>query len=240
MRASAENHRGLRDLTVPTASREKFEPDGAAKPLFGFTLVQWIDPGTDLFARLLDVRTDLAQSLGRPWVDAEGMSRDGIARRFAFLPPETYHLTIYDLVVEPDSATREALPGLVTDVVFPELAAEAMAPPTLWSQGVVMMGRGSLAAMVHPSDRRSLEPYLAGPVGDWTILLTLNHRQVGEAAAELFLSGDDGPAVMPRWRRTSGAGPTRPAMGAGRATPLAAWASVHPVEGRTARRSGFY
>lgn len=157
MRRSAEYHQGLTALHLPPESREKFEPDGTAKPLLGFTLVQWIDPRTDLFVHLVDVCTKLEHSLRKPWVDAEGRSRESIASRFAFLPAETFHMTVFDLVVEPDEATTADLPRLVRDIIFPDLRGEALTPPKLFSEGVTVMGGGTVAAMVHPADRGSLE-----------------------------------------------------------------------------------
>jgi hypothetical protein len=157
MRGSAEYHRGLRSLSISEHSRKKFELNGVAKFLPGFSVVQWIDSQTELGANLQAADEQLRQDFLAPWIDAEGTSQPGIAGKLAFLPASTYHMTLYDLVVEPTEAVRRELPGMVGNIVFPALKHEISVPPEMWSESIMVMGKTSIAAMVHPMDSRSLE-----------------------------------------------------------------------------------
>jgi hypothetical protein len=157
MRGSAEYHKGLRSLSISEHSRKKFELSGAAKFLTGFSVVQWIDSQTELGANLQASEEQLRQDFRAPWIDAEGNSQPGIAGKLAFLPASTYHMTIYDLVVEPTEEVCRELPGMVGNSVFPALKHEISIPPEMWSEGILVMGETSIAAMLHPMDRRSLE-----------------------------------------------------------------------------------
>lgn len=69
----------------------KFEPDGRIKPFYGLTCITWIEIGSILFQELTNLQDELRAKLGEA----------GLADKFAFLNPASFHMTICDLTAEP-------------------------------------------------------------------------------------------------------------------------------------------
>jgi hypothetical protein len=94
----------LRDRDIgassgPTPARYKFEPDGNTKPFYGLTCIAWVGQGSELFRKLCDLQGRLRKEL----------EEAGLGYVFAFLEPESFHMTICDIVVSPNPIqTRHA------------------------------------------------------------------------------------------------------------------------------------
>lgn len=70
----------------------KFYSDGNAKPLYGSTCIAWIEQESDLFRRLCDLQETIR----------EGVEQAGLGGIYAFLEPESFHMTVCDIDSSPD------------------------------------------------------------------------------------------------------------------------------------------
>ncbi len=74
----------------------KFAPNGRIKPFYGLTCITWIEIGSRLYQKLTDLQNELRSTLGKA----------GLADKFAFLNPASFHMTICDLTAE---SSKQAL-----------------------------------------------------------------------------------------------------------------------------------
>ena len=72
----------------PIPAPDKFDPDGKTRPLYGLTCIAWIDQESELFQKLCD----LQEGFRKEFEEA------GLEHVFAFLEPESFHMTICDVV----------------------------------------------------------------------------------------------------------------------------------------------
>lgn len=78
----------------PRAAPNKFDPDGSTKPFYGLTCIAWIDQKSELFRR----SCDLQKTFMKEFEEA------GLGDTFAFLRPESFHMTICDINASSDSS----------------------------------------------------------------------------------------------------------------------------------------
>ena len=71
----------------PYRNMKKFYPDGRVRSFQGLTVIAFIRPDSDLFARLVDLQSKIRTAL----------TEAGLSDVFAFLAPETFHMTICDI-----------------------------------------------------------------------------------------------------------------------------------------------
>ncbi len=76
----------------PRPAPDKFDPDGSIKPFYGLTCIVWIDQKSELFQKLCDLQKTFIKELE----DA------GLGDIFAFLRPESFHMTICDINASSD------------------------------------------------------------------------------------------------------------------------------------------
>lgn len=69
----------------------KFYPDGEAKTFHGLTCIAWVDRESDLFRNLCELQDRIRREL----------EKAGLDRYFAFLEPESLHMTICDIEAGP-------------------------------------------------------------------------------------------------------------------------------------------
>ncbi len=73
------------------ASEElKFDPSGEIKPYYGLTTIAWVDPESQLFHKLKTLQSSIQTELRGESLNDE----------FAFLAPESFHMTICDLTAK--------------------------------------------------------------------------------------------------------------------------------------------
>jgi 2'-5' RNA ligase len=78
----------------PMSAPNKFAPDGSREPFYGLTCIAWIDQKSELFPELRSLQKEIERSL--QWA--------GLGDFFAFLRPESFHMTICDINASPDSS----------------------------------------------------------------------------------------------------------------------------------------
>jgi hypothetical protein len=70
---------------------EKFDPNGTAKPFYGLTCIAWVDKGSELFRELCALQNTFRKEF----------QEAGLGNIFAFLEPESFHMTICDINASP-------------------------------------------------------------------------------------------------------------------------------------------
>ena len=79
----------LKDIEL---NNPKFESNGTIKPFYGLTCIAWIDQQSELFRKLCDVQKSFQK----------GFEQAGLGDIFAFLEPESFHMTICDINASSD------------------------------------------------------------------------------------------------------------------------------------------
>lgn len=92
-------HHQVAQLPLAEGASHKYSENGKAKPLEGISLVTFIDPESELFQNL----TLETQHL------KEEYKKAGLADMFAFLPENTWHITVADIVTTQDSNLQKRL-----------------------------------------------------------------------------------------------------------------------------------
>jgi len=70
----------------------KFDSNGNAKPLYGSTCIAWIEQEPELFRKLCDLQKTIR----------EEFEQAGLGGIYAFLEPESFHMTVCDIDAGPD------------------------------------------------------------------------------------------------------------------------------------------
>ena len=70
----------------------KFDFTGNAKPFYGATCIAWIEQESELFRRLYDTQRTIREEL----------EQAGLGGIYAFLEPESFHMTVCDIDAGPD------------------------------------------------------------------------------------------------------------------------------------------
>jgi hypothetical protein len=92
-------HYRLHELPLSEAASIKYTENGVAKRLEGMSLVTFIHPESELFYYLSLKAKKLQETL----------SEAGLGDMFAFLPEDTWHITIEDLAITKDKELPEQL-----------------------------------------------------------------------------------------------------------------------------------
>jgi hypothetical protein len=80
--------RDIGSSSGPLPAPDKFDPDGKTRPLYGLTCIAWIDQESELFQKLCDLQEGFRKEF----------EKAGLGHVFAFLEPESFHMTICDVV----------------------------------------------------------------------------------------------------------------------------------------------
>ncbi len=139
-------HYELKELEVQAGAAAKYDPAGHAKAFPGLAAVHWFLPAAEHLHQLAEVQQYLQRDL----------TQVGLASKFAFLPPATFHLTLADLVVAPNQALAEKVSAGV-ESVFRTLNRQGLTRPDLFTEGLAISAGISLVLRVHPQHARDLE-----------------------------------------------------------------------------------
>ena len=126
-------------LPLAPGASEKYEADGTAKDLPGYSFVSFLGPANCVSQRLASF---CARLRGRA-------ERSGIAGKLALLPPETYHLTLADGIVWPDEHVRRTIRD-ETREVFGTIAAKGLRAADLADEGIGISAGISVVAWCVP------------------------------------------------------------------------------------------
>jgi hypothetical protein len=77
----------------PKPAPSKFAPDGSIEPFYGLTCIAWIEQESELFRKLCGLQQTFLKEL----------EEAGLRDFFAFLRPESFHMTICDINASQDS-----------------------------------------------------------------------------------------------------------------------------------------
>jgi len=86
----------------------KFTPDGGARPWPGVTIVAHVPPRTEAFAALVAMQEVL---MAQPFAD-----------RFTYLPPSSFHMTVFDGANETTRGTPGWPGGVPADAPWPQVS----------------------------------------------------------------------------------------------------------------------
>lgn len=145
-RSRAKFHYQVNALPLAEGAARKYGEEGKAKPFQGLSLVTFLDPHSDACQNLAAVM----EQIRREYRDAE------IEDAFAFLPSDTWHITIADLVVTDDRRIRNQVIEHIMQG-FEKIQQEQLAAPHfyLWGDPVVSAGI-SVVLLAEPKNEQSL------------------------------------------------------------------------------------
>ena len=84
---------------LPQGAAQKYSPSGEARPVPGLSFVYMLSAEEHVYREFSRQAEELKRELGR----------NGLGNVFAFLPPETHHVTIADIVTSPGSGVRDGI-----------------------------------------------------------------------------------------------------------------------------------
>jgi hypothetical protein len=90
----------------PGGDNLKFYPDGEAKTFHGLTCIAWVDRESGLFRKLCELQDRIRKEL----------EKAGLNHLFAFLAPESLHMTICDIEAGPNPVRVNKLGDRVTQI----------------------------------------------------------------------------------------------------------------------------
>ena len=139
---------GWNGATEPDGPRQpwpKFSPDGAVLPWPGVTIVCHVDPDSATHRALVDIQNSL--------------KAEAFAPAYTYLPPSSFHMTLFDLSNEarrdtgswPDGIARDAGWPAVSDTLAGRMAGvdlpafEPRATSLFGGFSLIVEGRGSAA-----------------------------------------------------------------------------------------------
>ncbi len=155
---------GCTELLLSAGAAEKYDIDGKALPLPGFSVVTFIDPASEAYRNLAELSAEIQSAY----------KLKGVDDRFAFLPPNTYHITIADILVRPSDAQAQDIIE-ATNKSFEQLLNEMLPPPQFRLRSDVVVSAGvSVVALAEPITKEDLET-----VHHVRDVLRTNLRQVG-------------------------------------------------------------
>ena len=138
--------RRSKELPLATGAREKYEADGTAKGLPGFSFVYFLDQTSDVYRDLSSFHAHLKRCA----------EQRGIAGKLALLPPATFHLTLADGVVWPDEQAKLGIRGKTREV-FAAIRTRGMQVAHLKVAGVGISAGVSIVAWCVPRSEADLQ-----------------------------------------------------------------------------------
>ncbi|MBN1493427.1 MAG: DUF1868 domain-containing protein [Candidatus Omnitrophica bacterium] len=132
-------------LYIPQGARDKYASNGTVRDFPGYTIVNWFDTKAKYHSKLTIVAREL-----------EGhIKAKGLTDLFSFLPPETYHITLYDLVTWPNNDQINEIPKGVQEV-YDELK-DKLQQVEMEIKGISISAGSSIVAWCYPKDEEGLE-----------------------------------------------------------------------------------
>ena len=145
-RSRARFHYRVNELPLTEVAAQKYDEEGKAKPFQGLSLVTFLNPQSAVFQNLKAV----TERLRRDYQDAD------IEDSFAFLPPDTWHITIADLVVTDDRRIQNHVVEQITQC-FEKLQIEHLTAPQFYLRSDLVVSAGtSVVSLAEPKDEQSL------------------------------------------------------------------------------------
>ena len=133
----------------PKPAPRKFDRSGNIKPFHGLTCIAWIDQESELFQELCDLQDTIRKDLGEA----------GLGDIFAFLRPESFHMTICDVVASSSPIQSEHARVLTERV---QAAFEQIGKPGKVTSQIRGIGLTStITALVRFSSELELKKVLA-------------------------------------------------------------------------------
>ncbi len=139
-------HYQLEELEVRSGTREKYDADGKVLDFPGLSVVHWLAPGSEHLKGVSEIRGRLQEDV----VHAE------LESYFSFLPVNTFHMTVADVVIRPDPDLAGKISTRV-ESAFGKIERQSLAPADLFTAGLAVSAGISLVLRVHPRHARDLE-----------------------------------------------------------------------------------
>lgn len=138
--------RGTKALFLSEEASQKYNTSGIACAYYGCSLVYFLRMDTPLYRKL----TELSGELIRMTEEA------GIRERLYFLPPETFHITFYDIAV----LYPHSMEGAITDAIGRAFAAYKFEQPGRFTvnvkKDIVISDGASVLAPIEPADEQTM------------------------------------------------------------------------------------
>ncbi len=139
-------HHQVNELPLTEGAAWKYDAEGKAKPFQGLSLVTFLHPQSDVSQNLKAAMERIRQD----YQDAE------IDDSFAFLPPDTWHITIADLIITDDRHIQNHVVEHITQG-FEKLQKEHLAAPQFYLRSDMVVSAGtSVVSLAEPKDEQSL------------------------------------------------------------------------------------
>ena len=132
-------------LFLSRETLEKYNNDGTARPFPGLTVINWVNEKTEAYRRLLTVAAAFKKDL----------EQAGLSDICSFMPPETFHVTLYDIVTRQAEWQNTAVAAAVSEVCE-ELRDQLSAVP-MEIKGIGISSGTSFVAWVYPKNAYDLE-----------------------------------------------------------------------------------
>lgn len=132
------------EFVLPASAREKYDSDGKVKFFPGQTIVNWFEKGSQHYVQVSSLADDLQGDI----------IQAGFGDVCAFLPYDTLHMTLYDIVTRPQEGQSEAVTQAVA-AVFTELKG-LLRSVQMEIKGVSICAGTSIVAWVYPNTAADL------------------------------------------------------------------------------------
>lgn len=126
-------------------SHKKFNADGTVLPYYGLTIIAPVEANSSLYANLQRTHSNLR----------ERFAIAGLGNKAAFLPPETFHMTVSGLEHQRGKDLSESRKNEIIESiqkVFAEISSSRMLLPLQFTiGGLALHGRTVLVARAYPA-----------------------------------------------------------------------------------------
>lgn len=145
--------RHMPKITVD-ASR-KYDTNGRVKPYDGWSIVYFLDPKSHVYTSLERVTSQFHHSL----------EASGIVSKFAFLPANTFHVTLVGIATEQNEQVSREIVSRVSGCFY-DFKKQNIAPPRVRVRGDISPDGSTIIAPIEPVDKESLDTmyYLRGEI----------------------------------------------------------------------------
>jgi hypothetical protein len=145
-RSRSRYHYHLEHLALTEAALLKYTSGGEARAFHGLSLVYFLDASSEAFSFL----KDLSQQVRRDFEQAS------IAHKFAFLPEDTFHITVADIITRHDLALEKKITEAIQKS-FNGLRQDTLQPPHFFFRRDPVVSAGtSVVVLADPKDYQSL------------------------------------------------------------------------------------
>jgi len=133
-------------ILVSSDTSRKFTPSGEARAFHGFSLVFFVEPESELMNKLSDTKNTFHSLL----------QRSGIGSAFAFLPTNTYHITLVGIATNQSEKIQQEIVRGVHDC-FNTFRTHKIHPPKIVVRGDLSLDGSTIIAPIEPEDIESLD-----------------------------------------------------------------------------------